>query len=71
MPIYEFQCKDCNAVFETLSTSASADKTTVCSQCRSKNVKKIMSAGSFKLTQSPSAPACGLSSSCAPKRGFS
>lgn len=71
MPIYEFHCKDCNAVFETLSTSASAGMTTVCPQCRGENVKKIMSAGSFKLSQGTSPPACGSSSSCAAKRGFS
>jgi len=71
MPIYEFQCHDCNAVFETLSTSASAVMATVCPECRSENVKKIMSGGSFKLKQNPSAPACGLPSGCASRRGFS
>ena len=70
MPIYEFQCGDCQAVFETLTTSASASKEIVCSRCKSTNVKKIMSSSSFKRAAGSAAPACGPSG-CAPRRGFS
>ena len=61
MPIYEYQCSDCQAVFETLVTSVSAGKEIVCSQCKSTNVKKIMSGSSFKRPAGSAEPACGLS----------
>ncbi len=70
MPIYEFQCGDCQAVFETLVTSVSASREIVCSRCKSANVKKIMSSSSFKRTAGSAAPACGHSG-CAPGKGFS
>ena len=71
MPIYEFQCRDCDAVFEILTASAASGGTAVCPQCKSEQTKKILSAGSFKSHKSPPAPACGPSSGCAQRRGFS
>jgi putative FmdB family regulatory protein len=70
MPIYEFQCGDCQAVFETLVTSASVSREIVCSRCKSTNVKKIMSSSSFKRAAGSTASACGHSD-CAPRKGFS
>lgn len=70
MPIYEYECNDCAAVFEILTTSSSSGKPVVCPQCRSENTKKIVSSGSFKFGRSSSTPACAHSG-CAPKRGFS
>lgn len=70
MPIYEFQCGDCQTVFETLITSAATDKEIVCSRCKGANVKKIMSGSSFKRTAGSVSPTCGHSG-CAPRKGFS
>lgn len=70
MPIYEYQCSDCQTVFETLVTSVSAGREIVCSRCKSTNVKKIMSSSSFKRQAGAVAPSCGHSG-CAPRKGFS
>jgi putative FmdB family regulatory protein len=70
MPIYEYQCGDCQTVFETLITSTAAGKEIVCSRCKSTNVKKIMSGSSFKRATGSAASACGLSG-CASRKGFS
>ncbi len=70
MPIYEFQCKDCNAVFETLTTSAAADIKISCPQCQGERVKKLLSIGSLKRLDNSSAPAAAPSG-CTPRRGFS
>jgi putative FmdB family regulatory protein len=70
MPIYEYQCGDCQAVFETLVTSASASREIVCSRCKSANVKKIMSGSSFKRMAGSAAPGRGPSG-CTPGKGFS
>lgn len=72
MPIYEYQCLDCSAVFEKIFASAVSQETAVCSQCGSANVKKKISAASFRLANSSSSqiPA-GALSGCSTKSGFS
>ena len=42
MPIFEYQCNDCNVVFETLELKG--DKTNACPECSSENIKKLASA---------------------------
>ena len=64
MPIYEFQCRDCKAVFEKLVTSPTATTEVVCRQCGSANVSKILSApsqgaGKGSLTGLGNAGGCG------------
>jgi len=44
MPIYEYQCQDCNRQFEALVFS-SDETEPACSHCQSVNVVKLMSAG--------------------------
>ena len=44
MPIYEYQCQDCDNQFEALVFS-SDETEPACSQCQSVNVVKLMSAG--------------------------
>ena len=48
MPIYEFVCKACGEEFETITSSAAISDVT-CEKCSSPDVKKILSAGSFKV----------------------
>ena len=46
MPIFEYKCDDCGAVFELLTTSSDDNKEVHCDKCNSKNVTKLISAGS-------------------------
>ncbi len=46
MPIYEYKCNDCDAVFELLTTTSEDNKKVHCSKCNSDNVTKLISAGS-------------------------
>jgi len=72
MPIYEYQCLDCNAAFETIVSSASSPETVVCSHCGSEKVKKKISATSFRLASVSSSPIpAGALSGCSSKSGFS
>lgn len=42
MPIYEYLCKDCNAVFDALRSMQHADDEITCAHCTSGNtVRKI------------------------------
>ncbi|MGE5681335.1 MAG: FmdB family zinc ribbon protein [Bacillota bacterium] len=43
MPIFEYQCKDCNTRFEILHKSSSNTSEVVCPQCNSVNYKKLLS----------------------------
>ena len=67
MPIYEFQCKQCNHEFERLVFNSSEKVS--CPECKSKKVTRVMSAfafsvgGKFKSTASSSCGSCS-SSSC-------
>jgi len=52
MPIYEYQCKQCNAIFETI-VSITSDEVIVCEKCGSKETRKLISAGSgIKISSS-------------------
>jgi putative FmdB family regulatory protein len=55
MPIYNYNCEDCNKEFEVLVKSC--DDKTECSSCGSKNVKKVYSSFDFSM-KGNSAPAC-------------
>jgi putative FmdB family regulatory protein len=66
MPIYEFECLDCTTLFETIVRSADAAKNVTCKKCNSSNIRKNISAGSHKLSSSPSLPTAG----CAGKSRF-
>lgn len=66
MPIYEFECLDCKALFETIVRSADAAKDVKCKKCQSSNIKKTISAGSYRLNKGSSLPAAG----CSAKSGF-
>jgi len=66
MPMYEFECQDCKAVFEKIVRSANAVKDVKCKKCQSSNIKKTISAGSYRLSSGSALPSAG----CAAKSGF-
>jgi putative FmdB family regulatory protein len=43
MPIYEYRCANCRAVFEKLRPMSQADAPTVCSQCGSSDTSRAIS----------------------------
>ncbi|MGE5498707.1 MAG: FmdB family zinc ribbon protein [Syntrophothermus sp.] len=62
MPIFEYQCKDCNTKFEILHKSSSGNETVACPKCNSENYKKLLSTfsasvsgGAYKTFESPCA----------------
>lgn len=70
MPIYEYVCKDCREHFEVLTTSSSAE-TIKCKKCESLNVKKTISATSFRMGQGGTSIPAGALSGCSSQSGFS
>ena len=72
MPIYEYRCKDCNTCFEKIISSSAAAEKITCAKCKSQNVKKTISAASYRLAGSKSSAApAGCMSGCSSKPGFS
>jgi len=61
MPIYEFACLDCGQEFEELVLGSNSE--VVCNKCASANVKRLLSAVSFKSSGSftPAAGSSGCS----------
>ncbi len=72
MPIYEYQCLECEANFEKILTSASSAEVITCSQCGSVKVRKKISVTSLKLSNSTASPIpAGALSGCSSRSGFS
>ncbi|WP_082863451.1 FmdB family zinc ribbon protein [Thermodesulfatator autotrophicus] len=72
MPIYEFVCKDCRHIFESLCFSSRDVESVRCKRCGSKNVSKLVSTFSSRVSGTPSFGG-GFSggSSCGGFGGFS
>jgi putative FmdB family regulatory protein len=52
MPLFEFQCKECQAVTEVLCSGAgSAQHGVTCGECGSKATAKVISRVSFKVAK--------------------
>lgn len=47
MPIYEYTCKKCNKIFESLVLSSRDIKGIQCPECGSEEVQKMLSSFSF------------------------
>ncbi|MEI7812663.1 MAG: zinc ribbon domain-containing protein [Ignavibacteria bacterium] len=65
MPIFEYQCKDCNQKFEVLHKSSECREEVICPKCNSANNKKLLStftpagfSGSSKRAASCSGGSC-------------
>ena len=43
MPIYEYKCEKCGNYFELLRRMSDADRDLVCPECRSEEVKRLLS----------------------------
>jgi putative FmdB family regulatory protein len=66
MPLYEYECQECEHVFEELVLS---DEPVVCPQCRSRKLEKLLSVparphveddlGSLPMTCRSDGPPCG------------
>ena len=48
MPIYEYQCNDCEHVFDVLQKIAD-DPLTYCPECGKPELRKLLSAPNFRL----------------------
>jgi putative FmdB family regulatory protein len=70
MPIYEYVCGECKTHFEVLVTSTSPD-TVRCTKCGGVQVKKTISAASFRMNHGGSTIPAGSLSGCSSKSGFS
>jgi len=72
MPIYEYQCLDCNAAFEKILSSSVSPEPISCSHCGSAKVRKKISTTSYRLANaSSSSIPSGALSGCSTKSGFS
>ncbi|MFA7382175.1 MAG: zinc ribbon domain-containing protein [Desulfurivibrionaceae bacterium] len=71
MPIYEYRCQECKALFEAIVTSTENATEVSCPKCSSRSGKKIISASSFRIASGSSAIPAGALSGCATKSGFS
>lgn len=60
MPMFEFECTDCNHRFEELvfSSSKVVDK---CPKCEGSKIKKLVSAGAIRSESSSPSAGCGSS----------
>ncbi|HOH73835.1 MAG TPA: zinc ribbon domain-containing protein [Syntrophales bacterium] len=65
MPIYEFKCKKCGEEFEQILFTSDREEAVACPSCKSKQIRKLMSAfaGGKSGCGSCSATSC---TSCAP-----
>lgn len=67
MPLYEYKCQDCGALYEQLRRMSEADKNLECPRCGSRRVQRQVSA--CAVGGPSSGPAGG--GGCAPCGGFS
>jgi len=70
MPIYEYKCNVCKKQFEILVTASALADNVVCTNCKSPDIRKIISSSSYRLNKGSSIPS-GALSGCSAKSGFS
>ncbi len=68
MPIFEYTCEKCDHRFEYI-TFSSSDPAASCPKCKSKKLKKLMSAGSVRPNGIPTGYGGFDSLSCKPSGG--
>jgi putative FmdB family regulatory protein len=67
MPMYEYRCQDCGALYEQLRRMSEADNDLECPRCGSKQVKRQVSACAVNSGGTNS----GGGGGCSPRGGFS
>ena len=63
MPIFEYQCFECQEVFETLQLSRESTEDTQCPGCGSEQTEKLVSAFATTGSDSLGSAGCGPSGS--------
>ena len=58
MPVYEFYCADCHAIFNFLSRRTSIDKIPACPRCNRQGLEKQVSM--FSISRNLDEPAAGM-----------
>ena len=72
MPIYEYKCDKCGAVFEQIILSKDNSAKITCNKCGSTKVHKTISAASLRLSShSANSIPSGALSGCSSPSGFS
>ncbi|MEJ2589357.1 MAG: zinc ribbon domain-containing protein [Deltaproteobacteria bacterium] len=72
MPIFEFRCKKCNNVFESLCFKSDGSDREPCPKCGDTDSEKLMSPFSSVASPTGFGSSAGASSSaCSPRGGFS
>ena len=67
MPIYEYQCRDCETSFEELILRASDAQAVVCPDCGGSHNERLLSSASVSSSKTSASGAAG----CIPRGGFS
>ena len=70
MPLYEYQCSQCGGEFEKMVRFSEADQIPACPYCQSQDARKKISTIAARGVSLNAANA-SVSSSCAPRGGFS
>jgi putative FmdB family regulatory protein len=71
MPIYEFRCQKCSTLFEVLVSTTTPEEV-VCKACGSKDIKRTISAASYRLSSSGGSKIpSGALTGCSSGSGFS
>ena len=77
MPIFEYKCKECNAIFEELVLTKAKRQDIKCINCASSNVSKLLSSFFTKSDENKREVKCGASGGCSkfkaglcPKQNF-
>ncbi|MCA9730827.1 zinc ribbon domain-containing protein [candidate division KSB1 bacterium] len=70
MPIYEYQCKDCNSRFDLLRPMRASDEDVKCKDCGGSNVTKLLSMFASSGGSSYGGGYTG-GGGCSPSGGFS
>ena len=62
MPFFEYQCEDCEGLFEKLMPRREADAAQVCPQCGGEHSRRVLS--TFAVKKGSSEGGCAVADSC-------
>jgi putative FmdB family regulatory protein len=64
VPIYEYQCARCDAVFEFIEGLSEAEESRPCNACGSSRMTRMLSRGERILADRDGNTCCGLAERC-------